>query len=232
MNQRNQPRLAALPLAAVTAIISLCAAPSPARAERELHEWAPVVVQGPLSKRLLGYLELQTRVGDEMRHLERAFVRPAIGYRLTRNVSVWQGYAFVPQFKPTEGHEHRLFQQLLVTGKSGKTALINRTRLEERFIHGAGGTSVRARHLVRALHPVSKDRRWLLVGSNETFFNLNSVPVGPKAGFDQNRLYFGIGRQVNKKVLVEAGYLWSHINTPSGPDRNLDVLLTGVTISL
>jgi hypothetical protein len=228
---RNLPSLFR-PLALAGLALSFLGA-APARAvDRDFQEWTLFAIQGPLSDRWLAYFELQPRFADNAAALERLLVRPAIGYKLRHNVSLWQGYLYNPQFFPATGREHRPFQQLLIETKAGRTGLINRTRLEERLIHGVDGTSVRFRHMFRFSHPISRDRRWALVGYDEFFFNLNSTDNGPQSGFDQNRLYFGLSRQVNKEVRVEAGYIWNYINQRGQPDRSLNILFTGVTVSL
>lgn len=210
----------------------LVAAPA-AAADTDNQAWGLFTLQAPLGKRWLGYMELQPRFSEDLGGAERLLVRPAIGYRLSRNVSLWQGYAFVPQFRPTSSHEHRPFQQLLVDTRVGKAQLTNRTRLEERVLPGADGTSLRFRQMLRFAHPISKDRRWSVVGYDEFFFNLNSVGDGPQSGFDQNRLYLGIARQVNPKTRVELGYIWTYIDGKGGAaDRSLNILFTGVAVNL
>jgi len=232
MKPPSRSLLSALP-ALLLASGLLCVPASQARAaDTDFQQWTQVTLQGPLSKRWLGYFEVQPRFGQDASALERLILRPALGYRLNKNVSLWQGYGWTPQFQPAYGDEHRLYQQLLVESKHGKTALTNRTRLEERLIEGAGGTSVRFRHMARFAYPISRDRRWSVIAYDEFFFNLNSTESGPKSGFDQNRLYLGISRQLNPQVRLETGYIWNYVNRTSGPDRSLNVLYTWLAITL
>ncbi|MGV3722194.1 MAG: DUF2490 domain-containing protein, partial [Actinomycetota bacterium] len=128
---------------------------------------------------------------------------------------------------------HRVFQQLLFEDKLGETSLTNRTRLEERFIEGAGGTSVRLRNMLRLAHPVSADKRWMVVGYHELFWNLNSTDAGPVSGFDQNRLFLGVSRQMSQELRVETGYLLNHINSPRTSDnRRLNVWVVQLAVNL
>jgi len=52
-----------------------------------------------------------------------------------------------------------------------------------------------------------------LVVQDEIFFNLNSPTNGPDSGLDQNRVFVGINRSLNKHMNVDAGYQFQSINT-------------------
>jgi len=192
--------------------------------ESDTQQWTVITVDKDLSKRWRGFFELQPRFGQNISTAERIIVRAAAGYRINSKLSVWQGYGWTPQLEPEFNNEHRPFQQLLFEDTLGKTRLTSRTRLEERFIDGAGGTEFRLRSLVRLSHPISADHRWAAVGYDEVFWNLNSTDRGPVSGFDQNRLFLGVSRQVNPELRVETGYLWNHVNLPrTSENRRLDV---------
>jgi hypothetical protein len=182
-------------------------------------QWLLVTAQQELSEKWRAYGEVQPRFGPDLtgssgKGVERLLLRGAIGYRLNPKVSLWQGYAWTPQFRPTHSNEHRLFQQLLYEDKFGKTLFMNRARLEERFIEDAGGTSLRARNMVRFAHPISAKSKWSAVIYDELFWNLNSTGRGPKSGYDQNRIFLGVSRQTSSNLRIETGYLYAHVNRP------------------
>lgn len=226
---RTHPTLRSL-LYATLVFAGVLAGATPARAaDSDLQQWTLLVLQGDLSKRWRGYFEVQPRIGGDLSHLERLLVRPAVGYRLRPNVSVWLGYGFTPLLEPEYSPEHRVFQQLLVESRWGAADLMNRTRLEERFIDGAGETAYRFRHMVRLAQPLDRERKWAVVGYEELFWNLNTTPTGPESGFDQNRLYLGVSRTINPQLRAEVGYLWNFIDAPrAGANRSLNVLMTSL----
>lgn len=229
------PRLAALTRWSAAAVCGagLLLTAAPARAEVDNQQWTLLTLNKELSQRWRAYLEIQPRIGEDVSHLERLLVRPAIGYRLNSKVSVWQGYGFTPLFEPEYQAEHRLFQQLSFEDKVKAGDFSNRTRLEERFIDGVGETAFRLRNMARFSHPVSADKRWALVGYDELFWNLNSTRLGPESGLDQNRLFLGVSREVNAAYRVETGYLLTHINTPrSSENRRLNVWVVQVAVKL
>lgn len=218
-------------LAACGAALALGAMPARAD-EADTQQWTLLTFQRELTSRWRLYFEVQPRFGQDLTDgdtdhgVERLLVRPAVGYRLNSKVSIWQGYGWTPLMLPRFADEHRLFQQLLYEDRFGKTAFVNRARLEERFIEGAGGTAVRLRNMVRFAHPISKDERWAAVLYDELFWNLNSTDAGPVSGFDRNRLFLGVSRQVNRQLRVETGYLMEVANLPrSSEERQLNVWL-------
>lgn len=195
-------------------------------ADSDLQQWTLLVVQGDLSNRWRGYFELQPRIGRDADGLERLLVRPAFGYKLRPNVSLWLGYGYTPLFEPEFSPEHRIFQQFLTEHRIGDLDITNRARLEQRFIDGVGETSHRFRHMLRLAHPLDRKKKWSIIAFDELFWNLNSTRAGPESGFDQNRVFLGVGRVINPQLRVEAGYLWNFIDAPSGrPNRSLDVIL-------
>lgn len=201
-------------------------------------QWTLITAQKELTEKWRAYLEVQPRLGPDLtggspRGVERLLVRGAIGYRLTPKTSLWQGYAWTPQFLPTDSSEHRLFQQLLYEDKLGKTSFLNRARLEERFIEGAGGTSIRLRNMIRFAHPISANKKWTAVAYDELFWNLNSTTGGPTSGYDQNRIFLGISRQTSSKLRVETGYLFAHVDRPrTSSDRKLHVWVVQLAYTL
>ncbi|RYG56009.1 DUF2490 domain-containing protein [bacterium] len=228
MNHKSKQRILRNLLAVGCVAPTLSGMSTMARAdEKDTQQWTLVTVQKELSDKWRFYGEIQPRFGPDLtggsgRGVERILNRTAIGYRLNKKVSVWQGYAWTPQFKPTDLNEHRLFQQLLYEDRFGKTGFINRARLEERFIEDAGGTSFRLRNMVRVAHPISADRKWTAVAYDELFWNLNSTDRGPKSGYDQNRIFLGVSKQTNSKLRVETGYLYAHFNRPrAASDRQV-----------
>lgn len=187
--------------------------------ENDLQQWDQINLKVPLSadKKVLGQLEIQPRLGSvegvrDFWHPNQLIIRPSIGYQLTPKVSVWQGYGWTPFFEPDFKNEHRIYQQLQIDNRLKKLSLTNRTRLEERFIEGAGGTSLRGRHMLRGAYPLGNSGKWSLVASNEIFVNLNSPSHAPKSGLDQNRAFAGINRRINKHINMEAGYLNAYVN--------------------
>ena len=102
--------------------------------------------------------------------------------------------------------------------------MVNRTRFEERFIEDAGQPALRLRHQLWLGYPLPRWPAWSLVAAEEPFVNLNTVSDGPHAGFDQNRVYLGVSRQVGPHLRVEVDYLNQFVLGHRGAD---DVVRNG-----
>lgn len=169
--------------------------------------------------------ELQPRFGEDFNRPVQFLARGAVGRQVTRNLSLWGGYAWTPQFQPIYRSEDRPFLQSLLEHRVGRTRLVNRTRLEFRGIEGAGAVSVRARHLFRTLTPFSNRAPLSAIVWDEVFWNVSNTSTGPERGFDQNRLFAGLGYQMNKTTRFELGYMVVNQSIArSERSRRLDVL--------
>ena len=173
---------------------------------------------GGANSKWLGNVQAQARMGrnNNLMEINRVLLTAIVGYQVTPRVSVWQGYTYTPGWNANTNDrrdEHRLFQQVSVENKWKQVTLTSRSRLEERFIENTGGTTVyRLRQQVRGQVPISPDKKWSAVVANEYLVNLNTVPNAVKAGYNQNILFVGVNRQLNKNFNVEAGYGLQTIN--------------------
>ncbi len=190
--------------------------------------WSPVFMTVKLPSSFLAYMEVNPRFADldEAGHIDQLILRPALGYQLTENLSIWQGYAWVGNFNqrhtPPQSpffDESRIYQQVLYKRKFDSFTITSRTRLEERWIEHVDGTAVRFRTMLRGQYPLPMAPEWALVGYEEIFVNLNTVGArGPQAGFDQNRVFVGINRTFSKYVNLDVGYQNQLLNSRSIPD--------------
>ncbi len=190
--------------------------------------WAPVYLTVNLPNRFLAYMEVNTRIGDDVTNIDQLLLRPAIGYKLTDNISIWQGYAWVGNFnqahKPPQSpffDENRIYQQVNYTEKFGSVKFLSRTRLEERWIDHADGTAVRFRQMFRFMYPLPIAPDLAFVAYDEIFANFNTVGSvqgkGPQAGFDQNRFFLGINKTFSQYFNMDIGYQNQLINSRQLP---------------
>ena len=184
--------------------------------------WTPVYLNVKLPNRFLAYMEVNPRIGDDVTNIDQLLLRPALGYQLTDNISIWQGYGWVGNFNqkhtpPQDPFfmENRIFQQVIYTDTFSSFKFMSRTRMEERFIQNAGGTALRFRQMFKVSYPLPKAPEWSLVAYDEIFMNLNSVDTyrdasngghGPGAGIDQNRFFLGMNKKFNQYFNVDIGY--------------------------
>jgi hypothetical protein len=196
--------------------------------------WLNVNVNGPTADpRWRWYAELQPRWRDEAGTLDQTIARTALYYSLTKQSSLWFGYAHVitePANRP-DFDENRLWQQYLYNfSPVDGMAVQSRSLLEQRWIENSHETGHKFRQMLRftvasGLHP---SLAW--VAFDEYFVNLNNTDYGARKGFDQNRLFLGANWAFDDKTKMELGYLNQRVNTTQA-DSVFHVLSTTLNIS-
>jgi len=178
---------------------------SPARAvDKDAQVWVPITARIKLADRWKLYLEGQQRMGGN--GMRQEVIRSAIGYYLKPYWGLYLGYGWNPSFNDFR-NENRVYQESLFDQHFGDLRLINRTRLEQRFIEDAQGVAIRLRHMIKVLYPLEHTHHLFFSAYDEPFADLNNVTNGPRAGFDQNRAYVGFRYQVTHAVGVELAYM-------------------------
>lgn len=189
-----------------SALLLAALAPSTAHADGQL--WGAVFLQARQSADAgaLGWLDLHAR-----RRADGTLfiVRPAVGYAFSKAIAAHVGYASIPLVLDDDDTrtEHRAWQQAVWTPAVSDTIKVQvRPRFEQRFRPDDDAVAYRARLFVRGqIAPTAHS--FQLVVTDEVFVGLNDTE-SVKAGFDQNRAFFGIGADTALKgVRVEAGYL-------------------------
>ena len=193
----------------VFVLLSSCTSRAQAR-ETQLWTGAFLVGKDPRTatkdQGLSLWVDMQTRRGEEG---TTWIARPALGYRLSPRWSVWAGYAWVGTFVDADDRpdviEQRAWQQGLYTDKIGQLTYQLRPRLEERFRHGEDA-ALRARMLARANVAFWPDGPLALAAWDEVFVAFAKTSWGAPGGFDQNRLFLGLG-YTQGIMRIEIGYI-------------------------
>lgn len=195
--------------------------------------WAPITLKAPIYEKWQASIEYQPRYQREPeRNLTESIVRLGAGYEFNKKLSVFGGAYWSSHFNPELDWENRLWEQATYTCQLGRIALQNRLRLEQIEREQYQGGFSRIRHQFRVTCPLPMRKNWYLIASEEPFFNLNSPGKGPPKGFNQNRLFLGIGRKVNSCTRWETGFLHQYKNNRGKPDLINGVLLTQLSFDL
>ncbi len=209
----------------------------------EAQAWQIVILRGHLTRRFLGYLDAQNHVanltdkpGRSVQHAyeSQLMLRSALGVQLTDRLTYWQGFGWMPSFQPQFRNEYQAWEQLLYERRFKYFSVTSRTRLESRYIENTGsGASHRVWSQLRVGVPLGRNSRWSLVVFDQPFYNLNSVPNGPRHGFNQNWAFVGVGRRLTKTLSLDAGYLNNYVrNYRPVPNRMNHVFFVSVVYNL
>lgn len=188
--------------------------------EDDLGLWTPVWITQPINNKFSTLLEISPRFQGNITYFNQLFIRPAIEYKFSKNLSFWQGYSWNPRFHPNYKREQRIWQQLLLEKEFKKYTLQNRLRLEEHFMQDVSGVPIKLRYRTGASIPLDKKKLWRLVLWDEIWLNLGNHFNGPQSGFDRNWIFTGINKRITDNVSLEAGYQLEYINRTS-PTQDL-----------
>lgn len=211
----------------------LYTAPTQAGVDDGFQMWTPVYLDAPIvRKKYRGYFEVNPRMQDGMGGLQQLIVRPALGVRVNQHVSAFAGYAWITNYNRNNFllQEQRLWQQVGYGFRPfPKMILLNRLRLEERFIqHTDSQTAWRLRYMLRGEVPLLKTKNYV-VAFDELFINMNTVANGVQSGIDQNRLYVGLGRRIHRNLRGEIAYQQQYVNRQDvADDKASHILMTSV----
>ena len=155
--------------------------------------------------------EVQYRNYDAIGDLEQLLLRTGVWYNLSENnhnLLLGYGYILSQNYSAdTEDkldvNEHRIFQQFTSKQKICNVSLSHRYRFEQRFVDS--DFKMRLRYFLAFKVPILKTEtsptKLYLSAYNEVFLNTESDV------FDRNRVYGGLGYQLNNNVRIEAGYM-------------------------
>jgi hypothetical protein len=192
-------------------VAALLVTPAVARGENQI--WNAAVIQARNAPTgVTGWFDLHARRRSTSTVV---IARPGIGWTFSPALAVHVGYAYIPTLVDAarDTREHRVWQQVIFNHAAGAAAKLQaRARLEQRF--GSGDdVGHRVRVFARAQWQPSPSVNLQLVGWDELFLGLNDTDWAAKSGYDQNRLFVGLGTDTKLAgVRVEAGYLSVHLS--------------------
>ena len=138
--------------------------------DHDFQLWSPVYLTYSYTDKIQGWYEVQPRFGTNVSQVNQLLLRTALGYRLDKYWSLWQGYAWTPSFVPRFLSENRIYQQLLYLREFPTFKVMSRTRFEQRWIQTVPGTALRFRTLLRGRFPLDQERVWGIIVQDEIFF--------------------------------------------------------------
>lgn len=167
--------------------------------------------------------EVQYRNYNAIGDLEQLLLRTGLGYNLTENNNnILLGYGYILSENyvgdtddKVKVNEHRIYQQFITKQNVGRVKLNHRYRFEQRFIED--DFRIRFRYFLGLNIPVSKNEnnRYYVSAYNEIFLNTEL------SNFDRNRLYGGLGYNLNESIRMEVGYMNQFFESGSRDQINI-----------
>ncbi|GAA3593806.1 DUF2490 domain-containing protein [Flavivirga amylovorans] len=198
--------------------------------DSDFGNWLIYIGNKKLNKKWNIHNEIQYRNYDAIGDLEQLLLRTGLGYTFNEsknNVLLGYGYILSENYvgntdDKVSVNEHRVFQQFTSKQNIGRVKLNHRYRFEQRFVED--DFKLRFRYFLALNIPFcnkeDQNSNYYFSAYNEIFLNTET------AIFDRNRLYAGIGYNINKNIRLEAGYMNQFFETSSRDQLNIITFVT------
>lgn len=203
------------------AIVTNCSFSQSRISDHNTIGWFSTTITPAISKKVSLHAEYQWRRDEFVKNWQQSLLRVGVNYKVHPQVTLHTGYAWIETFPYGTYNlasvlkrfpEHRIYEQLVVTANVGKSTLLHRLRLEQRWLGRFTSINTdkpsyvflnRLRYMPRLDIPFNE--KWYAAVYDEIFIGFGKN-VGENV-FDQNRISGLIGYKANKNFRIEGGFL-------------------------
>ena len=134
----------------------LCAGASVPAAAHDAQLWFNTTLYGSIED-FAFFAEVQPRFGNDISKLDQFFFRPAVGWKVNQDLTLYQGYAYVEdRGMPQVRIEDRSFQEInWKLGEINGLKTSSRTRFEQRWRSDGKDVAFRVREQMRVSAPLT-----------------------------------------------------------------------------
>jgi hypothetical protein len=209
----------------VLMLVFLLASGRAVAADDDLQFWFPVQVVHPFGDSWTVSMQAEVRLQDDISEFDELVLKPALNYHFNEHWALSLGYKYIDKYDAS--NEHDIWQELHYNWACKKWSGGHQVRLEERIIDGIDGVLPRIRFLSHIAHPLG-DSDWYGTGWGAVRFNLDdkvdSSGGGPVSGFEQVRLFAGLGKHLGENTKAEFGYLYRYERERTSPNKSDHVI--------
>lgn len=182
------------------------------------------------------FAEGQLRGIEDYSYPDYYEIKGGIGYNLTKNHKPFIGIGRYGNYKNhlMDKEEFRIWLQDVVDLKAGKVKFENRVRAEKSWFYepqkDLNSDRIRLRYRLNISVPLNaesvKPGTVFANAYDEVFFIVTENPL-----FARNRVYGGLGYQIDENFGIASGYLWQREFGKSG-NKNLHFLYLALNITI
>ena len=223
-SNRRTLRASSLTLVRVVAVVFCVlvafgvAADDDPNVRQDLKQWTLFRLSDPIGEKWTFSFQYEIRFGEDISALDQWIVKPYASYKLGENFDLNFGYKYI--YRPDSFNEQDPWFEPVFLRHYGKMAVSHQVRFEARLLENVDGVLPRVRYHFHFAHPWGDSGRYF-GGSGAVRFNLGDKGDGtPVEGFEQSRLYAGVGWHVGRmsKTRLEVGYLWRYERQRTEPN--------------
>ncbi|RLD25538.1 MAG: hypothetical protein DRI54_04675 [Bacteroidetes bacterium] len=152
-------------------------------------------------------VQAEARISDNISRLDEAIFKLYSHVNFSDKVGLSFGFKYID--RPDSYNDFDPWQEVVFPRKYGLFLASHQIRLEERIIQTVPGVLPRIRYLLNFSHPIGNSIAYY-TGFGAVRFNIGEKGVGPVAGFEQFRIYIGIGFHLGGVTRLEIGYLYRY----------------------
>ena len=213
-----------LAVGAVVLTIASCLFVGNAHGEdTDLRMWMPVQIVHSNGEKWTFSFQTETRLKERISEFEKQVYKPAINIHFNETWWLSLGHKWIDRNSQILGDEHEPWQELHYNKTIDDLSSGFQLRLEERFIQNIDGVLPRLRLLQHLSHPIGESPNYV-TGFGAIRFNLDEKGEGPVSGFEQSRIFVGLGRHIGERVQLEGGYLWQYERERTVENRSNHVI--------
>lgn len=184
--------------------------------------WFSTIITPSISKKVSGHVEYLWRRDNLVKDWQQSLLRVGVNFKVHPQVTLHAGYAWIETYPygtyplaaiPKRFPEHRIYEQIVVNSTVGKTNLMHRLRLEQRWLGrftsmasdkpDSYGYLNRLRYMPRLDIPLKK--KFYASVYDEIFIGFGKN-VNENV-FDQNRVGLMVGYKANNTFRIEGGFI-------------------------
>lgn len=184
--------------------------------EQDSGLWLLANMQASVAPRWNLNLETDVRILDHFTQTSELILQPGVFFNINPRWTVTLQYMY--NSKPESNDENRIITEGSFHTQVKGVVLGTRLRFVPRFINDVGMV-LRLRHRIGTMWSIVETDSYL-TASNEIFFNLNDQGKGPVLGFEEDRLFAGVGYHFGKHLRAEIGYMWRSLRRRSAPTES------------
>ncbi|HEY5689912.1 MAG TPA: DUF2490 domain-containing protein [Cyclobacteriaceae bacterium] len=191
-----------------------------------------------LTNKISLHTEYQWRRNEVIKHWQQSLFRIGVDYISSPAVMITGGYGYIVNFPYGDQpiafkfHEHRIWEQMVLTQSSGRFFFNHRFRLEQRYLENrfdngngsstSNGYTYRNRARYRFLVNIPFNKRSMEKGALfASIYDEVFLQFGPNFGrnyLDQNRLFGAVGYLFSSNANFQIGYLNHFVIKSNGLD--------------
>jgi hypothetical protein len=191
------------------------------QAKDHLGSWLMIGSDFRISEKWTLHSDVQLRSYYLIANPNQIVLRPGILYQVNKQAKIGAGYAFLltlpfdPKMKSPSGHEHRVWQDLLLRNQIGRLEINHRYRIEERWVFANASTrfKFRARYFLQVNLPLNhfemEPGTFFLYMADEIILRTQTDIFG------QNRFFGALGFIFCSTISLRGGYLHHYLSGKS-----------------